>query len=82
VAGELPVTDVDAVDAYGALDAIERAVGRLEGALVAGEAATERRDAEVLDLEADRRVDRVDGPGAGGNLYCGCGTHCCCLLDY
>src|SRR5438874_442284 len=80
VGRELGVPDVDAVRPDRSLDALERAIAGLDPALEAGELAPEGRDAEVLDLEADRRMDRIDVPGPGRKGY-GCLLGCRCHAD-
>src|SRR5205807_6421997 len=80
VGRELGVPDVDAVRLDRSLRALERAIAGLDPALEAGELAPEGRDAEVLDLEADRGVDRIDIPGPGGKGY-RCLLGCRCHAD-
>ena len=63
VAGEVLVLDVHARDLGRALEA-DRVLADDEGGVDLAEAALER-PAEVLDLEADSGVHRVELPGAG-----------------
>src|SRR5207253_10951530 len=64
------VLDVDARDPGRAGQAWTVAV-RHQGGLDVPEVSAEGPD-QVADLEADRRMDRIESPGAGGDSLPGC----------
>jgi hypothetical protein len=65
----------DVLDANRAVDLANGVVLGHEAAGGGLEAAAERRYTEMLDAKADRRMNRVDRPGAGRELGGDCGGH-------